>query len=603
MSGFIGMISPQLGKSDTALLDVSAAVITSCCSDVVGSWSSHQADLRFGGLKTSDDITEEQLPYCMEEHLWIVGDVRLDKREALAAALSANFPAVSIDTPDSYLLLYAYKHWGEDCLQHISGDYAFAIWNEQTKYLFCARDHFGLIPFYYTQTDNGFLFTNFYRALKDIPDLMSEIDDDILRNYLLTRTNGSFDQTIYKKVKKLPPAHKLIYKDGAVHISRYWETPTVVKPIRYKTTKEYVSHFYRLFEQSVKDRTRTSRVSCTLSGGMDSSSITAITKKVLAEHYGDNHTLTSYNISYRYLISENEGYFGNVIANHLNIPCREYIAEDCIGNIAKPMTSWIPEPASIPAAAAESQIFADAAGFSKVLLTGFGGDPMFEYDPVLRRRLKEQGSIVQPLLDDLTYHRAFGQFFRKVRQNLRKLVRRVPHANIVAPAWFNPSFFPKEYSPIKPNKDGTSIRSTIAMSTSPYWSGLFETTHPGFAGNQVKVRQPFFSLDLFLFILALPPHLLYQKSLLRMAMTPYLPEEIVTRPKTALFGNPHSQNFKTKEIREMLDKRLLEPDDFLTGKIDMQRLKEAIRDPEQSSGVYDKMLPVLSVLSWRKCLP
>ncbi|SDJ33346.1 asparagine synthase (glutamine-hydrolysing) [Pedobacter sp. ok626] len=601
MSGFIGIIAPQLQKADAELLDVSTQAIASCCNEYLGNWNSHQADLRFGWLKTSEDTEAEQLPFTLDENLRIVGDVRLDNRTELLKELSSFFSTINHLTPDSYLLLYAYKHWGENCLQHISGDYAFAIWNENSSYLFCARDHFGLIPFYYTQLDHRFLFTNFYSSLKDIPNLMIELDDDVLRDYFVTGVNKSFDQTIYKKIRKLPPAHKLIYKDGEIQVSRYWKIPTNIKPIRYKTTKEYVSHFYRLFEQSIKDRTRTNKVGSSLSGGMDSSAITATTKKILNETYGNDHTLISFNITYNRLVNENEGYFGKLIAQHLKIPIKQYFAEDYIKNIAEPLTSWIPEPAVVQNATPESQILVDVQTFSSVYLTGFGGDPLFGYEPGSRCRLRAQGYLVQPYMDDLKFYQTFGRFpGTTLRHKIMKLIKKAPAEKVIRPSWLDPSFFPEEDIPLKVNKDGTSIYSCFAMTGNPYWSYLFETTHPGFSGNKIKVRQPFFSLDLLLFILAIPPHILHQKSLLRMAMIPYLPEEIVRRQKTLLFGAPHTQNLKTQKALGLLEKTILASPNFLANKINSTILLAEIRDPNQLSNSFSNMINLLKVLSWNR---
>ncbi|MBB6499303.1 asparagine synthetase B family protein [Pedobacter cryoconitis] len=602
MSGFIGILAPRLEKADEELLDACTVVIASCCDDYSGAWKSNHIDLRFGWLKTCEDTEADQLPFTIDENLRIVGDVRLDNRTELIKELGLYFNTISNSIPDSYLLLYAYKHWDEDCLQHISGDYAFAIWNEKTNYLFCARDHFGLIPFYYTQLENRFLFTNFYHSLKAVPNLMAELSDEVLRDYLMTGTNRSFGHTIYKEIKKLPPAHKLTCKDGKIEVSCYWEIPTRIKPIRYKTTKEYVSHFYSLFEKSIKDRTRTNKVACSLSGGMDSSSITATAKNVLRDRYGKDHTQVSFNIGYKHLVNENEGYFGKLIAKHLNVPIKQYIAEDYVKNIAEPLTNWIPEPAAVPDATAEAQILLDAAAFSRVLLTGFGGDPLFEYEQRSRERLIAQGHLAQSFLDDMEFYRTFGHFSGiNIKQWLMKLIRKTPAAKYPLPYWFEPDFFPADYNPYKPNKDGTSIRSYFAMYGNPFWGWLFETTHPGFTGQKIKIRQPFFSLELLLFMLALPPHLLYQKSLLRMAMIPYLPDEIVKRPKTPLYGSPHSQNLKNKDILDTLEQQLLESEDFFASKIDIPSLLKELRNPDNSSASYKNMLIILQILTWRAC--
>ncbi|MBC9909736.1 asparagine synthetase B family protein [Chitinophaga varians] len=573
------------------------AVITATCNDYQGEWHSPQADLRFGWLKTSEDTAAERLPFTIDDHLHIIGDVRLDNRSALIKILSLFFDDIHHTTPDPYLLLYAYKHWGEDCMQHLAGDYAFAIWNEQTNTLFCARDHFGVIPFYYTNVDNKFLFTNFYRSLKAIPQLMSELDDTVLHDYLATGGNRRWDQTIYKKIKKLPPAHQLTYKDGKIQINRYWDIPTTVTPIRYKTAGAYVKHFCRLFEQSVRDRTRSHKIASSLSGGMDSSSVAATAKKVQDDLYGDDHTLVAFNIHYRQLVCENEGYFARLIASHLDIPVKQYLGEDYIKNIVQPSSCWIPEPAGIPEATAESAILSDAAAFSTIYLTGFGGDPLFAYEPQSRKRHAAQGNLLQPYLDDLIYHRKFGHFSRAVWRSIRKWVIKVPVAT-ATPAWCDVSSLNED----APDKYAVSIRSNFALARNPFWSWLFETSHPGFTGNKIKIRHPFFSLELLLFILALPPHVLYQKSLLRMAMVPYLPGEIVRRPKTPLYGNPLLQNFKTPEIRDMLEKRVSESGDFLNGKIDVPRLKAAINDSGHAAAADNNFLSVLHVLSWKSHL-
>ncbi|MGN7824376.1 asparagine synthetase B family protein [Chitinophaga sp. 22536] len=596
MSGFIGIISTQLRTADKEILDRSMEVIASTCGDYLGEWHSNQADLRFGWLKTGDDTTEERLPLTTDNSLCITGDVRLDNRVELIKKLNAFFDGINNTTPDSWLLLYAYQHWGENCLQHISGDYAFAIWNEQTSYLFCARDHFGVIPFYYTESDNSFLFTNFYRSFKDTPHVTAGLDDTVLQDYLATGINRRFDRTIYRKIKKLPPAHQLVYKEGKIHISRYWEIPAATRPIRYQTTSEYVSHFHRLFEQSVKDRTRSRKIASSLSGGMDSSSVTATAKKVQDDLYGSEHSLVAFNIRYQELIIENEGYFADLIASHLKIPARQYIGEDYISNIIQSSSGWLPEPAGIPEATAESQILADAAAFSGVYLTGFGGDPLFEYEPFSRKIHAAQGNLLQPFLDDLMYHKTFGYLPLAIWRKIKKWTGKASITNAGMPSWCGSPFF---HQGDRSGKNEVTIRSYFGMSENPFWSWLFETTHPGFTGNKIKIRHPFFSLDLLLFVLALPPHLLYKKSLLRMAMGPYLPAEIVKRPKTILFGNPLVQNLRTPDMRNKIEKKVLESADFLTGRIDVQRLKSAIRDLGDTSGPNNNFLSVLHVLAWK----
>lgn len=597
MSGFIGLISPELQVTETKLLDAAALAISSCCNDYTGAWASSQADLRFEWLKTVDDTADEHLPFTTDNNLHIIGDVRLDNREEILTNLNQFFNEINPSTPDVYLILYAYQHWGEDCLQHINGDYAFAIWDEQDSMLFCARDHFGIIPFYYAQLEGRFLFTNFYSALKDIPNLTSELNDDVLRNYWTTGINKSFDQTIYSSIQKLPPAHRLIYKKGKIEISRYWAMPTTIQPIRYKSNTDYISHFFRLFEKSIKDRTRTANVASQLSGGMDSPSITAMAKKVLDDSYGEDGTLVSFNIIYKYLVSENEGFFADLTAKKLNIPIKKYLAEDYLKNISQPLTSWLPEPVGIPKATAESQIVMDAQQFSRVLLTGFGGDPLFGYDPPLSRGLLRKRNFLQSYQDELKFYFTFGRLSKNTfKERIGKLIKKKTILNPLPSSWQNPIFFTNNHNVTESEKPSCRIS---AMYENPYWSWLFESCHPGFTGNGIKIRYPFFAKDIILFMAALPPHLLYRKYLLRMAMLSLLPEEVIHRPKTILFGNPLTQNLKAKEVLTALNAQLLDAKVFLKDKVDVPKLVSEIDTMDSSSESLRNILMTLNILAWK----
>ncbi len=598
MSGFVGILSPHLQDTDKSLLDTCSGIIASCCNDYLGGWSSRQADFRFGWLKTVDDTITEELPFSVDGNLRIVGDVRLDNRTTLIQRLQTCFKGIAISTPDVYLVLYAYKQWGEECLQFISGDFSFAIWNEAESCLFCARDHFGLIPFYYSLQGHQLFFTNFFQAIKALPHLMDNLDDDVLKDYLTIGVNTSIDQTIYKQIKKLPPAHQLIYRHGQVIISRYWEIPKEIKPIRYKSNTAYAAHFYRLFEQSVRDRLRNRKVACSLSGGMDSSAIAATAKNVLTAAHGNDGELIASNIVYNYLVSEQEGYFADLTANHLRIPVRKYIAEDYLKNIVQPLSSWIPEPAAIPNATAENAILSDVEQFTSIYLTGFGGDPLFEYENITRRRLNAQGYLLQPLRDDVHMYKTLGLYSNPLLNRMKKWLMPSPKNEIDNQQWYDPQFFSGSIQN-ETNRDGSSIRSIYAMSVNSYWAHLFESFHPGFTYRKVKVRQPFFSLDLYMFMLALPPHLLYQKSLLRMAMTPYLPEAVVKRPKTPLFGSPHRQNLESEEIHAAMLKGVKEGTTFLKGKVDTTLLLEELNNPQQSFKSQKALLNILTVISWK----
>ena len=87
--------------------------------------------------------------------------------------------------PDSELILHAYAAWGEACVQHLRGDFAFAIWDARRKVLFCARDHFGVKPFYYAELDGVFIFSNTLDCVRLHPDVSGELNESAVADFLL----------------------------------------------------------------------------------------------------------------------------------------------------------------------------------------------------------------------------------------------------------------------------------------------------------------------------------------------------------------------------------------------------------------------------------
>ena len=94
----------------------------------------------------------------------LVGDVRLDDRDALRGALGVSGP-VGAALSDRALILRAWMRWGKECPNHLLGDYAFAVWDARTRSIFCARDHIGCRPFYYALTSDRFIFASTIEAV------------------------------------------------------------------------------------------------------------------------------------------------------------------------------------------------------------------------------------------------------------------------------------------------------------------------------------------------------------------------------------------------------------------------------------------------------
>lgn len=127
------------------------------------------------------------------------------------------------DHSDTEVLLHGYEEWGEGMLEKLRGMFAFAIWDSRDQSLFCARDHFGIKPFYYYLTEeNELLFGSEIKSFLEHPGFVKEMNEDQLELYLTFQYSPG-ENTFFKGVKKLLPAHSLLWKNGEVTVKRYWE--------------------------------------------------------------------------------------------------------------------------------------------------------------------------------------------------------------------------------------------------------------------------------------------------------------------------------------------------------------------------------------------
>src|ERR1700676_419350 len=128
--------------------------------DSCNSWMEGSIGLGHAMLRTTRESLGESQPGCIERRFWIVADARLDGREELIGELQRSGRVVRPSAPDAELTLHAYAAWGTACVERLRGDFSFVIWDARAKQLFCARDHFGIKPFYYAQEGDLFVFSN-----------------------------------------------------------------------------------------------------------------------------------------------------------------------------------------------------------------------------------------------------------------------------------------------------------------------------------------------------------------------------------------------------------------------------------------------------------
>ena len=188
----------------------------------------------------------------------LIRDLRLEIQSPREASnLQPPTSNFQLPTPDGDILLHAYLKWGDDCVKRIYGDWAFAAWHPNERKLFLARDHFGNTALYYYANSRLFAFASEPKALLALNLAPLEMDELYLAQVLITWTAYHGERTIYKSLRRLPPAHTLTATPQQLNTQQYWrleDTPLLHLPKR----QDYVESFREVFDEAVRARLRTS---------------------------------------------------------------------------------------------------------------------------------------------------------------------------------------------------------------------------------------------------------------------------------------------------------------------------------------------------------
>ncbi|MBI4388563.1 MAG: asparagine synthase (glutamine-hydrolyzing) [Nitrospinae bacterium] len=189
---------------------------------------------------------------------------------------------------DTETILYAYQEWGESCLEKFCGMFAFALWDQKQRKLFCARDRFGMKPFYFFYDRNVFLFASEIKQFFRFPSFRKEPNDPMVYDYLAHGFMDHSEQTLYKGVRQLEPGNFLtIQTNGSasgIHIEPYWRLDCDSLPDPSASKSRFPDIFFDLFSRSVRQHLRSDvSVGSCLSGGIDSSSVVCVANTILRE--------------------------------------------------------------------------------------------------------------------------------------------------------------------------------------------------------------------------------------------------------------------------------------------------------------------------------
>jgi asparagine synthase (glutamine-hydrolysing) len=452
-------------------------------------------------LWSDGNVGFAQQPFTLDGEVWLIADARIDGAAQL---------------PDAETILSSYEKFGENCVDHLIGDFAFVIWDKRLRRLFCARDHFGVKPFFFARAGNSFIFSNVLNTLRRDSRVSDALNENAVGDYLAFGLNQDLTTTIFRDIQRLPAGHTLSLANGAITTRCYW-APSVKEEIRFRDPQAYVDRFNELLTAAIKDRLRTSRVSISMSGGLDSTSLAVIARELLPER----SAVRGFSNVYDQLIPDEECHYSTLAASAIGIPIHHNDA-DKYGLFEGEMNQ--PEPFLIsPLGGQFDDLMRLMAANAPVAFTGYDGDALMNEPTGVR------------------------QFLSRIRRRKEKPIR------VEYPEWIDESFARRinlKDRWYEPEISDSRRPATLRALQSRVWAPLFEGYDKHVTQLPLEVVHPFIDVRLVEYLLAIPAKpWCVNKHILRCAMKDRLPAAVLNRPKTPLADDPALQLSRRRSVR------------------------------------------------------
>ncbi len=281
MCGIAGFIDGKLsGEAQKGTIEAMLNSIMHRGPDYSGHWQQNELVLGHNRLSIIDLSAAAHQPFHYEwqgRKVSLAFNGEVYNYKEIRRELEAEDYAFAT-TSDTEVICAAYLHWGESCVTHFMGMWAFAIWDHQDRKLFCSRDRFGIKPFYYQSEGSRFYFASEYKALKLSPLFKADYNANHFYRFLQLGWQTYADETFYARIKALPEAHNLVYKEGKLQVYRYWDLSLQQEKIPFAEAQE---RWRELFMDSLQLHMRADTpVGACLSGGLDSSAICSAVGKL-----------------------------------------------------------------------------------------------------------------------------------------------------------------------------------------------------------------------------------------------------------------------------------------------------------------------------------
>lgn len=593
-------------------------------------WSEGSIGLGHRMLYTTPESLLENLPLVRSSgELVITADARIDNRDELIAALDiSDRPAEKIT--DSELILAAYQKWGESCPEQLLGDFAFAIWDGTKQVLFCARDHFGVKPFYYYLSEQAFIFATEIKAIVGIPEVPRRINEVKVGDYL-TSVFDDTATTFYQGILRLPPAHSMTVSSTGTRLQSYWSLDPM-RELKLGDDEEYAQEFRKIFTEAVRCRLRSAfPVGSLLSGGLDSSSVTCVARNLLNQD--KTQPLPTFSMIFDEVSECDERRFINTVLAGGNIE-PHYIH----GDHYTPLTDidqifWHEDEVFYAAGLSTTWKLCDAANQQgvRILLQGHDGDGTVSHGLGYLQELARMGrwfTLAQELRGlSKTFNQSYwellwgyvqqyglepilskSKLFKRIWRGVWRRIRLLSDRP-ARPAWnanLNPEFIEridlaqryqsKQQAESSIQTERQDHYQTLTGGMQPFALEVLDKAAAAFA---IEPRYPFWDKRLVEFCLSLPAnqklHQGWSRMVMRRAMTDILPVEIQWRRDKSNFFPNFSKKLLLACEQQHLDEVILNNSELIEKYVDINAFREAYH--RFVSG--DRAMPAYVYAIWR----
>lgn len=338
--------------------------------DDVGILIKNNVGLGFVRLSIIDLYHGHQPISNEDDSIFIIFNGEIYNFESLRNLLLSKGHVFKTNT-DTEVILHLYEEYGTDCLPYLRGMFAFCIYDATKEELFCARDRFGIKPFYYYNDSENFVFASEIKAIISQDFVAKKINPAAMDSYLAYGYTVG-EQTVYDKVKKLRPAHYLklsLKKPSSFEIKRYWHIK--FEPVETMSESYWCERLYNNFQEAVKLHMISDvPLGAFLSGGIDSGSIVGVMSKL------SNQKVKTFSIGF--VEKEfNELDSARLIAEKYNTDHHELIVEKQSIDLLSRIVQAFDEPFADSSAIPTYLVSQFARNYVKVALSGDGGDELF----------------------------------------------------------------------------------------------------------------------------------------------------------------------------------------------------------------------------------